>query len=407
MSDIKGNENSSNSNAATLNNIKMLVIDDDIGLCDSIKFFFEDFNCIVHSCYDGRRALYEFSEIKPDVVIVDLNMPGVHGTTIISEIYKKNNEIPIIVVSGTGLIKEAVESLNVGAWDFVSKPIMNLEELEISVLKALEKSALRKENRLYKESLEKLVTKRTRELEYTINQLKVAKEKAELSEKLKSEFLAQMSHEIRTPINAILSFSSLIKMEMQDKEDSTIISYFDVINRASQRLIRTIDLILDLSELSIGAYNYSPQYFDITEIIDEAILLYGKRIKAKGVNFLYNLKSDPVQVFLDKYSIQQIISNLMDNAYKFTERGTISIATEKANGHILIYIKDTGVGISEEYLPKIFESFTQEDQGYTREFDGNGLGLALTKKYCEMNGITINIKSIKNEGTTVTLGITI
>jgi len=127
-------ENLPNKNSFySLSDIKILIIDDDVDLCNSIKFFFEDHNSTVFSSNSGEEGLGIFEKEKPDIVLVDLNMPGVDGHKVISSISAISPDTPIVVVSGTGIIKEAIRSMNLGAWDFVCKPILNFEELEMSV----------------------------------------------------------------------------------------------------------------------------------------------------------------------------------------------------------------------------------------------------------------------------------
>jgi PAS domain S-box-containing protein len=230
----------------------------------------------------------------------------------------------------------------------------------------------------------------------------VAKEEAEKSNRLKSEFLAQMSHEIRTPVNSILSFASLIKEELEEYLPSELANSFSIMNRAGKRIIRTIDLILNMSQLQTGTFEYLPVKFDVFgKIVENLYLEYKKLANEKNLE-LY-LESDSrfehFDIFADEYTVYQIFTNLIDNAIKYTNRGYISLYLSKdTEDNIYIEVKDTGIGISEEYLPYIFDAFSQEDQGYTRKFEGNGLGLALVKEYCRLNKALINVKSKKVPG---------
>jgi signal transduction histidine kinase len=123
--------------------------------------------------------------------------------------------------------------------------------------------------------------------------------------------------------------------------------------------------------------------------------------KQKGLEFIYTCIENDTNVIADEYCITQIFANLIDNAIKYTKKGKVEILLEKnKTGNITVEVKDTGIGISKEFLPRIFGPFTQEEQGYTRTFEGNGLGLALVKRYCELNNIIIEVDSVKNEGST-------
>ncbi len=232
--------------------------------------------------------------------------------------------------------------------------------------------------------------------------LVLAKEQAEKSDKLKSEFLAQMSHEIRTPVNTLLSFSSLLRDELEDSVDEDLKASFVSMANAGRRIIRTIDLILNMSEVTAGIYDYVSKYFDITkELLDPVRNEYQFIAAEKGLEFCININTDNLFVWADEYTVGQIINNLVDNAIKYTQSGSININIYRTReNRLIVEVQDTGIGISSEYLPMLFQTFSQEEQGYTRKFEGNGLGLALVKKYCELNNADIEVESEKGVGTT-------
>ncbi len=228
-----------------------------------------------------------------------------------------------------------------------------------------------------------------------------AKEEAEKSEKLKSEFLAQMSHEIRTPINSLLNSIGLIKEELQRTINDEIDSCFSIIDRSSHRIIRTIDSILNMSEIQTGTYEFKRRSIDLMElVIDPVCFEYNAVAKIKNLNFELNILTADTSISADEYSLKQVFINLIDNAVKFTDEGGVTINVYRDENNLLIVeVKDTGVGISEEYLPNLFKPFSQEEQGYTRKYEGNGLGLALVSKFCEFNKATISVSSEKGIGT--------
>ncbi|MAT56343.1 MAG: hypothetical protein CMF23_00065 [Ignavibacteriae bacterium] len=229
-------------------------------------------------------------------------------------------------------------------------------------------------------------------------ELKKAKEEAEKSNRLKSEFLAQMSHEIRTPINAMLSFTSLLKDEISNDIDEDLKESFDIISNAGNRLIRTIDLILDMSDVQAGSYDYNPQEVDINEVLKKLIAEFSLTAKTKGLTLKSNLCNDSSVITVDEYTIRQIFANLIDNAIKYTNKGQIEVITYFNKEKLIAEVADTGIGINEENKSLIFEPFRQEYQGYSRKFEGNGLGLALVKNYCEMNNAHIEVESKKGFG---------
>ena len=232
-----------------------------------------------------------------------------------------------------------------------------------------------------------------------------AKIKAEESDKLKSNFLAQMSHEIRSPINSILSFSSLLKNSIGSSVDDELKASFEIISSAGKRITRTIDLILNMSEVQTGTYEYLAKEIDIyKDVLLSIIEEFNVLAKTKNLHFLVTKNTDNTKRAVDEYAVTQTFVNLIDNSFKYTDEGKIElIIDEDRKGRLVISVSDTGIGISEKYLKNIFKPFSQEEQGYSRKFEGNGLGLALVKNYCDMNNALITVESKKGIGSTFTV----
>jgi PAS domain S-box-containing protein len=227
-----------------------------------------------------------------------------------------------------------------------------------------------------------------------------SKEIAENADKLKSVFLAQMSHEIRTPINAMVSLASLLRDDLSEEVEEDHKLSLELINKAGNRIIRTVDLLLNLSELQAGTYQTIFKTFDIyTDVLSKLIVGYKKLALEKNIDLSVKVQTRETEINADSYTVNQIFAQLIDNAVKYTEKGTIKITLiRNDNNNLIVEVADTGIGIADDYLPNLFEPFSQEEMGYSRKYEGNGIGLTLVKKYCDLNRATIEVESEKNKG---------
>jgi signal transduction histidine kinase len=178
-----------------------------------------------------------------------------------------------------------------------------------------------------------------------------------------------------------------------------------MINNAGQRIMRTIDEILEMSQIQTGSYEFHQEDVDLeNDVLKTITYEYSLLAKTKKLAFKYENNSDNKSIFADKFMVNQIFTNLIDNSIKFTNEGSIEVIQYNGeNGRMCVDVKDTGIGISQEYMPRLYAPFSQEDSGYTRKFEGNGLGLAIVKKYIEFNKAEISVISKKGEGTTFTV----
>ncbi|MFA7419147.1 MAG: PAS domain S-box protein [Melioribacteraceae bacterium] len=238
------------------------------------------------------------------------------------------------------------------------------------------------------------------ELKRSHEELIEAKEKAEKSDQLKSEFLAQMSHEIRSPLNVVMSMAGLIKEDFPVELSDEFQQYFKGIETAGRRIIRTIDLILNAAEMQVGTYEPLFKQIDLVEeVIKDVQREYASIANDKGLDLLIECNVKSPFINGDQYSIHQIFTNLVDNAIKYTREGKIRLAIDEVEENsIRVSVEDTGIGISQEFMKSMFQPFTQEEHGYSRRFEGNGLGLAVVKRFCELNKAEINVSSVKGKG---------
>ncbi|MBN2523892.1 MAG: PAS domain S-box protein [Bacteroidales bacterium] len=227
-----------------------------------------------------------------------------------------------------------------------------------------------------------------------------AKEKAEESDRLKSAFLANMSHEIRTPMNGIIGFSSLLTGKNLSKEVAEY--YKSLIIKSSNQLLIIVNNIIEISKIESGQVHLNLGKVDLKNLLKEVSSEFSYFAKEKGLDFRFGLQlpDEYTTIVTDELKIRLTISNLLNNALKFTKNGFIELGAKYNPKEIHIYIKDSGIGIRKSMQDKIFQRFRQAEETHTREYGGTGLGLSISKAYVEMLDGKIWIESNIGEGTT-------
>ncbi len=240
----------------------------------------------------------------------------------------------------------------------------------------------------------------TEELQHTSEELQeqnleleAQKNQVEEANRLKSEFLSNMSHELRTPLNSINALSQVLGMQAKDKLNEEENNYLEIIERNGKRLLSLINSILDLSKIESGKMDISPQSVSIKSlltIIRESMQsLADKRDNSIELNITENLPT----IETDESRMHQVLLNIISNSVKFTEKGSVSISAKQEKENVIVKVKDTGIGISAEMLPSIFDEFRQVDGSSSRQFEGTGLGLAIAHKLINVLGGNITVKS--------------
>jgi two-component system cell cycle sensor histidine kinase PleC len=249
---------------------------------------------------------------------------------------------------------------------------------------------------------EAVLRQRTREAERS------AKLEAQLANKIKSEFISNMSHELRTPLNSVLGFSKLLtEHEHRKLTDEDIVEYARLVQDAATHLL--INNILDISKLHSGSFMLDPTDVQVTDALEDTLANFEKSIKDHGLHLNCRIATDLPIIQGEEQKLRQTFTNLVGNAIKFTPPGgTIEVeAVNAPNSDIVVTVRDTGVGMSEEEIRVALAPFGQADASRTRWREGSGLGLPIAKALVDLHGGTIQIQSAKGQGTEVTVRLPI
>ena len=250
--------------------------------------------------------------------------------------------------------------------------------------------------------LEKKVKKRTEALEQTIEKAKVARAEAEAANATKSIFLANMSHELRTPLNAIIGYSEMLIEEAEELEPQEFVPDLEKIQRSGKLLLALINDLLDLSKIEAGKMDLYLETFNVNELIEGIIATVNPLIQKNNNQLILENQTSGLMLYADQAKVRQSILNLLSNAAKFTYEGNICLRIQcysDANQEwIKFAVQDTGIGLSLEQQDRLFQPFTQADASTTQKYGGTGLGLALSRQFCRLQGGDITVSSELGKG---------
>ncbi|MEM9775906.1 MAG: ATP-binding protein [Chloroflexota bacterium] len=270
--------------------------------------------------------------------------------------------------------------------------------LKISVQNLKNRTTLlrlsRDELRTHKTELEQIVEQRT-------HQFQIEKRRAEEANGAKSLFLANMSHELRTPLNAIIGYSELIEEEL-DEIDASDNAQEDIVKvrKAARNLLTLINNILDLSKVEANHMDVEIEKILVCDIFGQIETLLKPIFQVNGNKFIVEVHDPNLYIWCDAQKTQQVLINLVNNANKFTQNGTITLSARNSGNEVCFLVSDTGIGIDHQFLGSLFKPFTQKENEFSKKYEGTGLGLAITKKFVELMDGKISVESEVGVGTT-------
>jgi two-component system sensor histidine kinase/response regulator len=351
----------------------ILIIDDEEAIRDSCSQVLIKEAYQVETAGDGETGLHKLREVKPDLTLLDLKMPGLGGMEVLKKIRDIDPNIITVVITGFATIDSAVESMKEGAYDFLPKPFTP-DELRLIVKRGLEKRKLALEAATLREE----------------------------KKRMEENFITMVSHELRTPLADIQQYFEVILGEITGK---VAINQRKILERIRERidvLLKLTNDWLDITRIKTGEIVKKFEPLDISSILTDAIVCMRPQAKIRKIT----LKIDDVPTNLkkvkgDKESLKMMFTNLISNGIRFNhEGGSVLVKTKEQEGNIIIEVSDTGIGITKEDLPFIFEEFFRVKSDKTRHIDGTGLGLSIVKKIAEMHSGSIKVKSELGKGST-------
>jgi len=363
-----------------LNKVKIMIVDDDTTNRYILKKILDKAGYEIREATNGEEALKKAESEKPNLIILDVNLPDITGYEVGKRL-KANpitNFIQILSISSYYTKSEDwVHGLESGADNYLIKPV------DSYVLLAIIKSMLRIQN--------------------TESKLRIALKQAETANIQKTQFLANVSHELKTPINVILSALQMSNIIAEDIDmldiNKKLNKYNHIMKQNSYRLIRSINNLIDTSKIDSAFMNVNRKNVNIVKIVDDITLSIASFVESKQIELIFDTDVEEKVIACDPNKIETIIFNLLSNAVKFTNPGgKINVSMFDKEDYIIISVQDTGIGISDDNKKKVFQKYQQIEDALHRNREGSGIGLYLVKSLVEMQGGKITIENNCGQG---------
>lgn len=376
----------------------ILVVDDNPSNVSLLFNTLEKNGYKVLIAHDGESALSRVVHIEPELILLDIMMPGLDGIQL-CKLLKSNPKtihIPIIFMTAVTDVDEKIRGFEAGGVDYITKPFQ-VEEVVARVAVHLKITKLQNELKNANQLLEQRVRERT-------DELSKAKDKAEEVSRLKTALLGNLSHELRTPLNGIIGVGEVLKSKIADQ---SLTEWIEMLLSSGSRLKDTLNSILRLSELEAGLNLEELQPMNISEAVENKERIFRRWAEVKNLDFSIQYKDTNALALLSRELFTEILYNLVNNAIKYTSEGSVTVIVDviEQDGKMWskIDVIDSGIGIAEDQIDLIFHEFRQGSEGVSRAFEGTGLGLTLSKKMANMMNGEILLESEVGKGSTFTL----
>jgi signal transduction histidine kinase len=382
-----------------INKGNILIVDDTPENLQVLSVTLSERGYKVRGVVNGKMAIRAARSAPPDLILLDIRMPDTSGYEVCEalKLDPQTSKIPIIFISALDEVLDKVKAFEVGGADYITKPFQ------------VEEVIARVEHQLTIQSLQKKLIQQNEQLQKEIVERKKAEEEAAAASKAKSEFLTNMSHELRTPLNAIMGFTQVM---LRDPFLSTEqLENLRIINRSGEHLLDLINDVLDMSKIEAGIITICETSFDLYRLLDTLEEMFYFKAEKKGLKLKFIVHPDvPQYIKTDQKKLRGCLINLLGNAIKFTENGSVILRVnldgEKpinttlpgSKFPIVFEVEDTGVGISAAEIDTLFNAFVQTEAG-RKSFEGTGLGLTITKKFVQLLDGNIRVISVLNQGT--------
>ncbi|CAA9314332.1 MAG: hypothetical protein AVDCRST_MAG68-1464 [uncultured Gemmatimonadetes bacterium] len=355
----------------------------------------------------GADGLERYRAGRPDLVLLDFHLPDMEGLEVLQAMGTRPLPVPVVMLTGQDAGEVAVAALNGGAQDYVLKGTMSSHGLERVLANAIEKHAIELELQARTRALEEkaeALELRNLELEMVRNILQTKVGELAEATRAKDQFLAVMSHEMRTPLNAIIGYADLLDMGLGGELGEGQRQHVSRIQVGGRHLLELINDVLDLAKADARGLELDIRPVDLQAVIEEVAALLESRAHAQGIALRVEpCSSELPHLLADLQRLRQVITNLVGNAIKFTEEGSVTIRCSPRDEVVDIVVEDTGVGIDPEVLPFIFDEFYQANGQLTRSRGGSGLGLAISQRLARLMNGAVTVRSEPGVGSVFTL----